>query len=34
MAENRILRNQIDGRLQLTDSKRKELAELGVKLGK
>jgi putative transposase len=34
MAENRILRNQIDGRVQLTDSERKELAEMGVKLGK
>ena len=34
MAENRILRNQIDGRLQLTDSERKALAELGAKLGK
>ncbi|MDH3600360.1 MAG: hypothetical protein OEU26_12045 [Candidatus Tectomicrobia bacterium] len=34
VAENRILRNQIDGRVQLTDSERKELAEIGVKLGK
>lgn len=34
MAENRILRNQIDGRIQLTDSERKELAEIGAKLGK
>lgn len=34
MAENRILRSQIDGRVQLTDSERKELAELGAKLGK
>lgn len=34
MAENRILRNQIDGRVQLTDAERKELAELGAKLGK
>jgi hypothetical protein len=34
MAENRILRNQIDGRVQLTDSHRKELAEIGAKLGK
>jgi hypothetical protein len=33
-AENRILRNQIDGRVQLTDSERKELAEIGAKLGK
>jgi putative transposase len=34
MAENRILRSQIDGRVQLTDSERQELAELGAKLGK
>jgi transposase len=34
MAENRILRNQIAGRVQLTDSERKELAEIGAKLGK
>jgi putative transposase len=34
VAENRVLRNQIDGRVQLTDSERKELAEIGVKLGK
>ena len=34
VAENRILRNQIDGRVQLTDSERKELAEIGAKLGK
>jgi len=34
LAENRILRNQIDGRVQLTDSERKELAELGARLGK
>jgi hypothetical protein len=34
VAENRILRNQIDGWVQLTDSERKELAEIGVKLGK
>ena len=27
MAENRILRNQIDGRVQLTDGERGELAE-------
>lgn len=33
-AENRILRNQINGRVQLTDSQRKELAEIGAKLGK
>jgi hypothetical protein len=34
MVENRILRHQIDGRVQLTDSDRKELAEMGAKLGK
>jgi putative transposase len=34
LAENRILRNQINGRVQLTDSERKELAEMGAKLGK
>jgi hypothetical protein len=34
LAENRILRRQIDGRMQLTESERKELAEIGVKLGK
>jgi len=34
VAENRILRNQIDGRVQLIDSERKELAEIGTKLGK
>jgi hypothetical protein len=34
VAENRILRNQIDGRVQLTDSERQELAEIGTKLGK
>jgi putative transposase len=33
MAENRILRHQIDGRVQLTDSKRKALAELSAELG-
>lgn len=33
VAENRILRNQIDGRVRLTDSERKELAEIGAKLG-
>jgi hypothetical protein len=33
VVENRILRHQIDGRVQLTDSERKELAELGAKLG-
>ncbi len=34
VAENRILHNQIDGRVQLTDCERKALAELGAKLGK
>ena len=34
MAENRILRNQMNGRVQLTDSERKELAERGPTLGK
>jgi len=34
LAENRILRNQIDGCVQLTDSERQELAELGAQLGK
>jgi putative transposase len=34
MAENRILRHRIDGRVQLTDGDRKELAEMGAKLGK
>jgi hypothetical protein len=34
MAENRIMRQQINGRVQLTDSERKALAELGAKLGK
>jgi putative transposase len=33
-AENRILRHQIDGRVRLTDRERKELAEMGAKLGK
>lgn len=33
-AENRVLRTQINGRVELTDSDRKELAEIGVKLGK
>ena len=32
--ENRILRNQIAGRVQLTDAERKTLAEIGQKLGK
>jgi hypothetical protein len=34
VAENRILHNQIDGRVKLTDSERKGLAEIGAKLGK
>jgi putative transposase len=34
MAENRILRTQIKGRVQLTDAERKTLAEMGQKLGK
>jgi hypothetical protein len=33
-AENRSMRNQIGDRVQLTDSERKELAELGAQLGK
>src|SRR4029453_10201631 len=32
--ENRILRHQITGRVQLTDAERKTLAEMGHKLGK
>src|SRR2546429_4774144 len=32
--ENRILRHQITGRVQLTDGERKTLAEIGQKLGK
>jgi len=34
VAENRILRQQINGRVPLTDSDRKALAEIGQKLGK
>ena len=34
VTENRILRNQIKGRLRLSDGERKTLAELGQKLGK
>jgi putative transposase len=34
IAENRILRNQVDGRVQFTDSEREELAALGAQLGK
>ena len=33
-AENRILRNQITGRVQLSDGDRQALAELGQQLGK
>src|SRR5712692_10395556 len=32
--ENRILRNQITGRVRLTDGERKTLADIGQKLGK
>ncbi len=34
VAENRILRNQIKGRLRLTDGERRTLAEIGKSLGK
>ena len=34
LAENRILRNQIQGRLRLNDSERKSLAEIGARLGR
>jgi putative transposase len=34
VTENRILRNQITGRVRLTDGERKTLAEIGKKLGK
>jgi putative transposase len=34
VTENRILRNQIAGRVRLTDGERKTLAEIGQKLGK
>ncbi len=34
VTENRILRNQIEGRVQLTDADRQALAEIGKKLGK
>ena len=34
MTENRILRNQITGRMRLTDGERTTLAEIGYKLGK
>src|SRR5438132_12564835 len=34
VTENRILRNQITGRVRLTDGERRTLAEIGQKLGK
>jgi transposase InsO family protein len=34
VTENRILRNQIKGRVQLSDGERKTLAEIGKKVGK
>jgi hypothetical protein len=34
VAENRILRDQIQGRVQLSDAQRQTLAEIGKKLGK
>src|SRR5947209_13603061 len=34
VTENRILRNQVTGRMRLTDGERKALAEIGQKLGK
>src|SRR6266850_5356516 len=34
VTENRILRNQIKGRVRLSDSERKTLAAIGQKLGK
>src|SRR5215831_14244527 len=34
VAENRILRDQIKGRVQLSDAERQTLAEIGKKLGK
>jgi hypothetical protein len=33
VAENRILRDQIKGRIQLSDAERQTLAEIGKKLG-
>ena len=33
VAENRILRKQIQGRLRLSDGERKTLAEIGKRLG-
>jgi putative transposase len=34
ITENRILRNQIQGRLRLSDGERKALADIGQKLDK
>jgi transposase InsO family protein len=34
VTENRMLRNQLQGRVRLTDTERKTLAEIGMKLGK
>ena len=34
VAENRILRNQIQGRLRLSDGERRTLAEIGKRLSK
>ena len=34
VTENRILRNQIQGRLRLSDGERRSLAEIGKRLGK
>src|SRR2546429_316745 len=34
VTENRLLRNQITGRVRLTDGERRTLAELGQQLGK
>jgi len=34
VTENRILRNQITGRIRLNDGERKALADIGQKLGK
>ena len=34
VTENRILRNQITGRVRLTDGERKALTDIGHKLGK
>lgn len=34
VTENRIWRNQVEGRVQLTDTERQTLAEIGKKIGK